>query len=121
MLYCLVVCCSVSQCVAALELSQKGVFHTKEVLNSDPFPGPDLEFMNMGWLRLVGSLKLQVSFAKEPYKTDDILQKRPKILRSLLIVATPYHVEESCSSFFSFIIIDTTYSFASLLFLKLLF
>jgi len=22
----------------------------------------------MGWLRLVGSLKLQVSFAKEPYK-----------------------------------------------------
>ena len=41
-------------------------------------------------LRLVGSLKLQVSFAKEPYKTDDILQKRPIVLRSLLIVATPY-------------------------------
>ena len=45
----------------------------------------------MGWLRLVGSLKLQVSFAKEPYKRDDILQKRPIILRGLLIVATPYH------------------------------
>jgi len=44
----------------------------------------------MGWLRLIGSLKLQVSFAKEPYKRDDILQKRPVILRSLLIVATPY-------------------------------
>jgi len=44
---------------------------------------------DMGWLRLVGSLKLQVSFAKEPYKRDDILQKRPIILRSLLIVATP--------------------------------
>jgi len=44
----------------------------------------------MGWLRLVGSLKLQVSFAKEPYKRDDILQQRPIILRSLLIVATPY-------------------------------
>jgi len=44
----------------------------------------------MGWLRLVGSLKWQVSFAKEPYKRDDILQKRPIILRSLLIVATPY-------------------------------
>ena len=27
------------------------------------------------WLRLVGSLKLQVSFAKEPYKRHDILQK----------------------------------------------
>jgi len=44
----------------------------------------------MGWLRLVGSLKLQVSFTKEPYKRDDILQKRPAILRNLLIVATPY-------------------------------
>jgi len=42
------------------------------------------------WLRLVGSLKLQVSFTKEPYKRDDILQKRPIILWSLLIVATPY-------------------------------
>ena len=31
----------------------------------------------MGWLRLVGSLQLQVSFAKEPYKRDYILQKRP--------------------------------------------
>jgi len=44
----------------------------------------------MGWLRLVGSLKVKVSNAKEPYKRDDILQKRPIILRSLLIVATPY-------------------------------
>ena len=34
-------------------------------------------------------LKLKVSFAKEPYERDDILQKRPTILRSLLIVATP--------------------------------
>ena len=44
----------------------------------------------MGWLRLVGSLKFQISFAKEPCKRDDILQKKPMILRSLLIVATPY-------------------------------
>jgi len=29
-------------------------------------------------------------FAKETYKRDDILQKRLIILRSLLIVATPY-------------------------------
>ena len=28
----------------------------------------------MGWLRLSGSLKLSVSFAKEPCKTDYILQ-----------------------------------------------
>jgi len=44
----------------------------------------------MGWLRLVGSLKLCVSFAKEPYKRDYILQKRHLILRNLLIAATPY-------------------------------
>jgi len=35
-------------------------------------------------------LKLKVCFEKEPYKRDHILQKRPMILRSLLIVATPY-------------------------------
>jgi len=46
----------------------------------------------MAWLRLVGSLKLQVSFAKEPCKRDYILQRRPNILRSLLIAATPYVV-----------------------------
>ena len=34
-------------------------------------------------------LKLQVSFVKEPYKRDFILHKRPVILRSLLVVATP--------------------------------
>ena len=47
-------------------------------------------FYGMWWQRLVGSLKLQVSFAKDTYKRDDILQKRPIILRSLLIVASPY-------------------------------
>jgi len=44
----------------------------------------------MGWLRVVGSLEIQISFAKEPYERDDILQKRRMILRSLLIVATQY-------------------------------
>ena len=44
----------------------------------------------MGWLRLVGSIKLQVSFAKEPYKRDNILPKRPIVLSILLTVATPY-------------------------------
>jgi len=44
----------------------------------------------MGWLRLVGSLKLQVSLVNEPYQRDNILQKRPMILRSLLIVASSY-------------------------------
>jgi len=44
----------------------------------------------MGWLRLVGFFKSEVTFAKEPYKKDYVLQKRPMNLRSLLIVATPY-------------------------------
>jgi len=43
----------------------------------------------MGWLQLAAPLKLYVSFAKEPYKSDDILQKRRIILRSPLTVATP--------------------------------
>jgi len=46
----------------------------------------------MGWLWLVGSIKLQVSFAKETYKRDNVLQKRPIILSILLTVATPYLV-----------------------------
>jgi len=49
-----------------------------------------IQNLHMGWLHLVGSLKFQVSFAKEPYKRDYILQKRPVILRSLRIVATSY-------------------------------
>ena len=44
----------------------------------------------MGCRRLVGSSKLQVSFAKEPCKREDTLQKRPIILSSLPIVASPY-------------------------------
>ena len=36
-------------------------------------------YPSIGWLRLVGSIKLSVSFAKEPYKRDYILQKIPVI------------------------------------------
>jgi len=45
----------------------------------------------MGWLRLVGSLKSYVSFAEYRLFDRALLQKRPIILRSLLIVATPYY------------------------------
>ena len=31
--------------------------------------------VTMGWLQLVGSIKLYVTFAKETYERDDILQK----------------------------------------------
>ena len=47
---------------------------------------------SMGWLRLVGSFKLQVSSAEHSLFFKALLQMRPMILRSLLIVATP----ESC-------------------------
>jgi len=46
--------------------------------------------VRMGWLRLVGSLKSQVSFAEYSLFYRALLQKRPIILRSLLIIATPY-------------------------------
>jgi len=45
----------------------------------------------MGWLRLVGSLKIQVSFAEYGLFYRTLLQKIPMILKSLLVVATPYH------------------------------
>jgi len=44
----------------------------------------------MGWLHPVGSLKLQVSFAEYRLFYRALLQTRPVILRSVLIVATPY-------------------------------
>jgi len=47
---------------------------------------------SMGWLPLVGSLKLYVSFAVYILFYRALLQKRPITLRSLLIVATPYSI-----------------------------
>jgi len=44
----------------------------------------------MGWLWSVRSIKSRVSFAKETYKRDYILQKRPIIWSIVLTVATPY-------------------------------
>ena len=49
----------------------------------------NMSYRHMGWLRLVGSLSLYVSFAEYGLFCR-ALQKRPIILRSLLIVATPY-------------------------------
>jgi len=40
--------------------------------------------------KIIGLFCKRVSFAKEPYKRDNILQKRPRILSILLTVATPY-------------------------------
>jgi len=43
-------------------------------------------YVHIKWLRLVSSPKTKVSFAKEPYKKDYILQKRLVFLRSELII-----------------------------------
>jgi len=47
-------------------------------------------WISMERLRLRGSLKLEVSFAEYRLFYRALLKKRPNILRSLLIVATPY-------------------------------
>ena len=46
----------------------------------------------MGWLRLVGCLKIQVSLQNTGLFCRALLQKRPIFLSILLIVATPYVV-----------------------------
>jgi len=65
----------------------------------------------MGWLRLVGSLKVQVSFAEYSLFYRALLQKRPIILRSLLIVANTYHFPQIltffCSSSFVLTVFNT--------------
>jgi len=59
-----------------------------------------LDTHTTGWLQVVGSSKLQVSFAKEPYKRDYILQKKPEILkeptnRSHPIQSTETHLHDT--------------------------
>jgi len=50
---------------------------------------------HMGWLRVVGSLNSKVLFAEYSLFCRALLRKRLVIVRSLLIVATPY--EQVCS------------------------
>jgi len=61
-------------------------------LNVSETPNPKTVADSMEWLRLVGSLKLRVSFAECSLFYRALLQKRPVILWSLLIVVsiTPY-------------------------------
>ena len=65
----------------------RSAFNSHSNFNSHPSGVSDVSQTlvsgDVWWLR----------FAKEPYERDDILQKRPVILRSLLIVATPYQLD----------------------------
>ena len=56
-----------------------GYMNEEDNGNNDVYVYINEEFNGMWWLRLVGSLKLWVSFAKEPHKIDNIWQKRPMI------------------------------------------
>ena len=47
-------------------------------------------YFDMGWLRWVGCLKIQVSLQNTILFCRALLQKRPIFLSTLLIVATPY-------------------------------
>ena len=58
------------------------------------------DFSCMGWLRLVGSLKLQVSFANEPFKRDYILQTKPIIFKEPTNRSHPIVVRAAISSLF---------------------
>jgi len=56
--------------------------------------------MDIGWLHLVSSFKLCVSFAEYSNFCRALLQKRPIIWRSLLIIATPLQLFKWSHVFF---------------------
>jgi len=76
-LQCVAMRCRVLQCVAMCFSVLQCVAICRRVLQCVGIPSTVLE--GIGWLPLVGSLKSKVSFAKETYKRDDTLQKRPVI------------------------------------------
>jgi len=100
-------------CDSYLKFTYDSHMNEDSQMNEDSHTNED---SHMGWLRVVGSLKLQVSFAKKPYKRDYILQKRPIILRRLLLEATPLsvshithervllHIQKSCHIWISHVI-----------------
>jgi len=70
---------------------------------TDKFPkkaeADEMRHCTMGWLRLVGSLKLYISLKNIGLFCRALLQKRPIILRSLLTIATPYRrCQFACSA-----------------------
>jgi len=71
------------------ECNRAGMISTVTSLLHTTRMRPQLSGRVMGWLRIVGSLKLQVSFAEYQLFDRALLQKRLIILRSLPIVAAP--------------------------------
>jgi len=78
------VCSQMHKCLAPRNICTVSLSHHLRVICALFSVPSSLVFsLVMGWLRLVGSIKLQVSFEKKPNKTDYIWQKKPVILRSL--------------------------------------
>ena len=74
------ICAMTRSYLCAMSFTHSGMAH---IHGTHTWHTHECGMAHIGWLRLVGSLKSCVSFAKEPYKRDDIVQKRPVILRSL--------------------------------------
>ena len=86
-LQCDALCCSVLQCVAVRYSASQCIAMCCSVLQCVI---ASIRNRGYGEATISRLLKSTGSFAKELYKRDDILQKRPIILRHLLMVATPY-------------------------------
>ena len=113
-LRCVAVCCRVLQCVSVYQhrepnrlvdvgkstteyISANIRFYTVlpyNIMHCNTHPHAAMHYNalqhTMGWLRSVGSIKLQVSFAEYSLFYRALLQKRPIILSILLTKATPY-------------------------------
>ena len=61
-----------------------------------------MKYTHMGWLQLVGSIKSQVSFAKETYKRDYSAKKTYNLIdptdRSHRIAFTPYGMQRTVAA-----------------------
>jgi len=92
---CVYICMSVGEC-DSISLNQSFIVCIEGI---GCIYAPNLY---MGWLRLVGCLKLQVSFVEYSILLRALLQKRPLILRSLLIKASPYPTASTCARICAF-------------------
>jgi len=88
------ICQTSARSISAILLFGHTQFSVELLFGHTPFSVELLfghtQFSTMEWLRLVGSSRLHVSFAEYCLFYRALLQKRPVILRSLLIVATKY-------------------------------
>jgi len=89
--YCFIIACiSAFMCVVWREVQVVTWQISPETFHASREGGGITQEDTMAWLRLVGSLKLQVSFTEYRLFYRALLQTRPTILRSLLTEATPY-------------------------------